>query len=104
MAPVLELYQQAAKLGSAEAQNELGEIYMTGEGGLTPNFTLAVAHFNSSAGLGFERAQYNLGVAWSLGLGVPEQDDAMAVLNYFFASAGGSHEAKMALVRACPLI
>jgi uncharacterized protein len=62
--------RKAAEKGDAEAQNNLGVAYATGDG-VTQNFDEAVKWFRKAAERGNANAQANLGVAYDKGDGVP---------------------------------
>ena len=66
-----------AEAGDTSAQNNLGQMYATGEG-VPKDDVEAVAWFRLAAEQGHARAQYNLGVMYDTGEGVP-QDAAEAV-------------------------
>jgi len=72
--------QKDAEAGNAEAQFNLGWIYMHGEGSTGVSFMrdipkdIAKAHdwYQKAAAQGHVNAQYNLGMLYKLGLGVKE--------------------------------
>jgi TPR repeat protein len=94
----LQLYQDAAALGSSRALNELGEMYLYGEGSLQQNHTLAARYFNRSADLGDSEAQHNLAILAYLGLNSEgKPDEAVGMLQDFFSAMGDNPLAKLSL-------
>ena len=65
--------QKKAVAGDANAQNNLGLMYVAGEG-VPKNDGEAVKWYRKAAEQGHARAQYNLGVSYATGAGVPEDD------------------------------
>lgn len=93
----IRVLAEAGELGSGEALNEIGEIYLLREGGMeSPSLEVPLRYFTEAADHGFAEAQANIGFLYSTGL-LGQLDDAMAVLNYYFASLGGSLRGSMAL-------
>ena len=72
----LKVWMDQAMAGSAEAQNNVGEIYSKGLG-TEPDYGMAAQWFKKAADQGYNRAKINLGYLYEQGLGVP-QDQAMA--------------------------
>lgn len=68
------VYQQAAMLGNAEAQFDLGYAYYAGEG-TERDYTTAAMWFKRSARQQFAKAQYNLAYCYMNGRGVPRDYD-----------------------------
>jgi PPM family protein phosphatase len=66
----IKYYRQAAELGYARAQNNLGWMYAMGAG-LPLDFQQAVAWSQKAAEQGHADAQYNLGLCYEYGGGVP---------------------------------
>ena len=81
----LKVWMDGAMAGSAEAQNNVGEIYSKGLG-TEPDYAMAALWFKKAADQGFNRAKINLGFLYEQGLGVP-QDTAMA-LNLYREGSG----------------
>ena len=80
----LKVWLEGAMAGSAEAQNNVGEIYAKGLG-TAPDYGMAFQWFKKAADQGYGRAKTNLGFLYEQGLGVP-QDQAMALNLYREAS------------------
>ncbi len=80
----LKVWLDQANAGSAEAQNNVGEIYSKGLG-TDPDYGMAYQWFKKSADQGFNRAKINLGYLYEEGLGV-SKDTAMALNLYREAS------------------
>ena len=68
------VYRQAAQLGNAEAQFDLGYAYYKGEG-TERDYTTAAMWFKRSARQQFAKAQYNLAYCYMNGRGVPRDYD-----------------------------
>jgi uncharacterized caspase-like protein len=81
----LKVWMDGAMSGSAEAQNNVGEIYSKGLG-TEPDYAMAAVWFKKAADQGYNRAKINLGYLYEQGLGVP-QDQAKA-LNLYREGAG----------------
>src|SRR4249919_412269 len=81
----LKVWLDQAMAGSAEAQNNVGEIYSKGLG-TAPDYGMAAQWFKKAADQGYNRAKINLGFLYEQGLGVP-QDTAMA-LNLYREGSG----------------
>jgi uncharacterized caspase-like protein len=81
----LKVWMDQAMAGSAEAQNNVGEIYSKGLG-TEPDYAMAALWFKKAADQGYNRARINLGFLYEQGLGVP-QDQAMA-LNLYREGSG----------------
>lgn len=77
------LYQQAAQVGSAKAQNKLGMMLWDGKG-LEIDKKTAAMWFFKSAQQGYFYGQINIASAFSMGLGIP-QNFSKAV--YYFEQA-----------------
>ena len=80
----LKVWLDQAMAGSAEAQNNVGEVYSKGLG-TEPDYGMAAQWFKKAAEQGYGRAKINLGFLYEQGLGVP-QDTAMALNLYREAS------------------
>jgi hypothetical protein len=81
----LKVWMDQAMAGSAEAQNNVGEIYSKGLG-TEPDYAMAALWFKKAADQGYNRAKINLGFLYEQGLGVT-QDNAMA-LNLYREGSG----------------
>lgn len=64
--------QAAAMKGDAVAQNKLARMYALGQGGLKQNSIEAAKWFRKSASQGYPRSEYNMGMIYSRGEGVPK--------------------------------
>ena len=80
----LKVWLDQAMAGSAEAQNNVGEVYSKGLG-TEPDYGMAAQWFQKAAAQGYGRAKINLGFLYEQGLGVP-QDTAKALNLYREAS------------------
>ncbi|MEO8161823.1 MAG: caspase family protein, partial [Arenimonas sp.] len=81
----LKVWLDQAMAGSAEAQNNVGEIYSKGLG-TDPDYGMAAQWFKKASDQGYNRAKINLGFLYEQGLGVP-QDTALA-LNLYREGSG----------------
>ena len=88
----VKYYTEAAEMGLAEAQNNLGFCYGKGEG-VPQSYAEAVKWYRKAAEQGHGRAQYNLGVCYRNGKGVP-QSNAEAVKWYRKAAEQGFADAQ----------
>jgi len=86
---------QAAELGDAKAQSNLGVAYYYGEG-VAENTVEAVKWWRQAAEQGYAKAQYNLGELYYYGGVVPE-DDAEALKWYGKAAEQGYAKAQIVL-------
>jgi TPR repeat protein len=66
----LQLSAGAAERGNAQAQNNMGILYMNGLG-VEQDYTQAMRWFNKAANQGFPKAQNNIGTMYEKGLGTP---------------------------------
>ena len=64
--------QAAAIKGDAVAQNKLARMYALGQGGLKQNSNEAAKWFRKSATQSYPRSEYNMGMIYSRGEGVPK--------------------------------
>ena len=78
--------------GNAEAQNNLGFLYYTGQG-VPQDYVEAARWYRLAADQGLAEAQYNLGLMYAEGEGVP-QDDAEAARWYRLAADQGDAKAQ----------
>ena len=65
-----KLYQQAAELGYAKAQSNLGYYYFRGLGGAEQSYEQAVRWFHAAACQGHPHALYRLGYCFEYNLGI----------------------------------
>jgi len=86
-AKAVELYRQAANMGDAEAQYQLGTCYDLGNG-VAQDYKQAVHWYTKAANQGYATAQYNLGLCYDEGYGVA-QDYKQAVHWYTKAANQG---------------
>jgi TPR repeat protein len=66
----LRLFLPLAEQGNAEAQNNIGVLYIRGQG-VQKNGLEAMKWFRLAANTGMAKAQYNLGRMYAFGIGVP---------------------------------
>ena len=89
MARLVAVWRELATVHeSSEAQHELGNCFMMGQGVAKDEFE-AVRWFRKSAEQGNIDGQYNLGVNLSAGVGVPTRDIAEAIKWYQLAGSQG---------------
>lgn len=81
----LRIWLPSAESGSADAQNNVGEIYERGVGG-QPDYTAAALWYQKAAAQGYSRAQVNLGALYEQGLGV--EKDPLKALNLYRQASG----------------
>jgi TPR repeat protein len=93
-ASVNSLKKRAAQ-GDAEAQNDLGNLYLAGHG-VPQDYAQAVQWYRRAAHQGLAAAQGNLGSLYGVGRGVP-QDYAQAVKWLRLAADHGDAGAQLAL-------
>ncbi len=86
--PDLEKLRARAEQADVEAQNTLGSAYNDGKAGLKQDYAEALKWFRRAAEKNFAPAQYNLGLAYELGHGVPA-DDRQAFKYYLAAAEQG---------------
>ena len=91
-AKAVELYRQAANMGDAEAQYQLGTCYDLGNG-VAQDYKQAVHWWTKAANQGYATAQYNLGLCYDEGYGVA-QDYKPAVYWYTQAANQGFAQAQ----------
>ena len=91
----LKVWLEGAMTGSAEAQNNVGEIYSKGLG-TEPDYGMAFQWFKKAADQGYGRAKINLGYLYEQGLGVPR--DQAAALNLYREASGIQDELRYASV------
>ena len=84
-----------AKIGNAAAQNNLGNMYATGEG-VEQNYETAKGWYEKSAKQGYAAAQNNLGIMYANGEGV-EQNYETAKGWYEKAAEQGLADAQVGL-------
>jgi len=81
----LKVWLEGAMGGSAEAQNNVGEIYSKGLG-TEPDYGMAFQWFKKAADQDYGRAKINLGYLYEMGLGVAQ--DQAAALNLYREASG----------------
>ena len=84
-ATALRVWLDQAKIGDAEAQTYVGEVYEKGLG-LTPDYEIAAIWYSRAAEQGFTRAQINLGNLYEKGLGVNK--NPVEALNWYRRASG----------------
>ncbi|MDD9910088.1 MAG: peptidoglycan-binding protein [Ahrensia sp.] len=68
-----QLYEQAAQQGNARAMHNLAVIRATGNPpDAAPDMTSAIEWFKQAANLGIKDSQFNLGILYGQGMGVPQ--------------------------------
>ena len=90
-ATALQLYQQLASSGSANAQLNLGIMYANGQG-VAKNYAEAVKWYGAAAKQGLAAAQYNLALMYTNGHGAP-RDYILAYKWFSLSAASGYTEA-----------
>ena len=88
-------YRKAAEQGSADAQDDLGDLYYSGQG-VRQDYAQAAFWYRKAAEQGDADAQNSLGNLYSEGQGVP-QDYAQAALWYHKAAEQGDADAQDSL-------
>jgi hypothetical protein len=86
---VIRRVEAAALRGEAQAQHDLGAIYVSGYEGVTKDFERAAYWFEKAANQGVANAAYNLGVLHHQGLGMPA--DIKEALNWYEKAADLNH-------------
>jgi len=81
----LRIWLPSAESGSAEAQNNVGEIYERGVGGQA-DYGAAALWYQKAAAQGYSRSLVNLGALYEQGLGV--EKDSLKALNFYRQAAG----------------
>jgi uncharacterized protein len=81
----LRIWLASAEAGSAEAQNNVGEIFERGVGG-QPDYAAAATWYQKAAAQGYSRSMVNLGALYEQGLGVDK--DPLKALNLYRQAAG----------------
>jgi localization factor PodJL len=85
-------YQKAADAGNARAMHNLAVLNAQDAGAGKPDYGLAAIGFRSAAELGLRDSQFNLGVLYGRGLGVP-QDFAQSWMWFSLAAQQGDADA-----------
>ncbi|HEX5756293.1 MAG TPA: caspase family protein [Arenimonas sp.] len=91
----LKVWLDQAMAGSAEAQNNVGEIYAKGLG-IEPDYGMAFQWFKKASDQGYGRAKINLGYLYEQGLGVNK--DPAAAINLYRQASGIQDELMYASV------
>ena len=94
-AQAAQWWRKAAQQGNAEAQNQLGFLYVNGEG-VSRDYAQAAQWWNKAAQQGNAEAQQHLGALYANGQGVP-QDLAQAVQWWRKAAQQGDSDAQINL-------
>lgn len=81
--------------GDLEAQNELAYLYFTGNE-VERDYEKAHYWFKQAAEKGYPLAQYNIGILWYTGNGVPTMDSVKAYAWFSLAAANGYADGEMA--------
>ena len=81
----LRIWLASAESGSAEAQNNVGEIYERGVGG-QPDYMAAATWYQKAVAQGYTRSMVNLGSLYEQGLGVDK--DPLKALNLYRQASG----------------
>ena len=92
----LKNYRLDAESGDAEAQSILGYMYLTGEGSVLQDYSMALSWFSKAAEQGNWFAQYKLGEMYYYGVGV-NQDYAEALKWYRKSAAQGILKAEFSV-------
>jgi len=90
----VELYEMAAKRGSATAQAILGQLYKQGRHGLTQSSTRAVQLYTLAAEQGHSQAQYAFGYMYANGDGIETSYSKARELWTKAAAQGNEHAIK----------
>jgi uncharacterized protein len=86
-----------ARMGDADAQYNLGQMYRRGEG-VPRDLVQARRWYEAAAAQNFEEAQFQLGVMWEMGSGVPP--NMAEARRWYMAAARADHaRAREALMR-----
>jgi uncharacterized protein len=81
----LRIWLASADAGSADAQNNVGEIFERGVGG-QPDYAAAAFWYQKAAAQGYTRSMVNLGALYEQGLGL--EKDPLKALNLYRQAAG----------------
>ncbi len=86
---IIALYEEEIKQGNADAMNDLGAQYYTGNRGFEQDFTKAVQYYHMAAEHGCRQAQENLGYCYYYGRNV--EKDYEKAFHYFALGAFDGH-------------
>jgi len=89
IAEAIKLFQQAAALGSAEADHKLAVCYYLGRG-VPQDYREAVRHFRSAADKGLKCAMFQLAQCYENGQGV--EKDWIGMLRWYSSAAAKGHK------------
>ena len=93
VAKATELYEKAAEQGNARAMHNLAVIAATGNPPeVSPDMNKAVKWFADAANLGIKDSQFNLGILYGQGMGVP-QDLSQSYKWFALAAKTGDSDA-----------
>ena len=86
---ITELYQTEIEEGNADAMNDLGAVYYTGDHGFAQDFTKAVYYYQMAAEHGSRQAQENLGYCYYYGRDM--EKDYEKAFHYYALGAFDGH-------------
>lgn len=86
---ITELYQMEIDAGNADAMNDLGAIYYTGDHGFEQSFSKSVYYYQMAAENGSRQAQENLGYCYYYGRDM--EKDYEKAFHYFALGAFDGH-------------
>jgi hypothetical protein len=84
----------AAKAGSPQAMEAIGELFHFGDAGVQRNLTFALKWYESAAKAGLPTAQDYVGMFYAGGLGGVKEDCGRSIEWFARAAAGGNVESK----------
>ncbi|MGE0699590.1 MAG: hypothetical protein AB7O57_10875 [Hyphomicrobiaceae bacterium] len=87
-----EWYRRAAAQGNVKSMHNLAVMLASPAGKGNPDYAEAASLFSTAAARGLADSQYNLGILYESGLGVPK-DHAAAYKWYSLAAKGGDQDA-----------
>ena len=89
-----QILRPLAKRGMAKAQNKMGNLYYNGRGGVEKDYRTAFKWFKKAARQGHDRAQFSLGIMYSLAQGISKNDSVAE--DWFRKSAAQNNSYAMA--------
>ena len=92
LSKAVEMFQRACKLGSAEANNNLGNLYYSGEG-VKMDKKMSIHYYQVAAMMGHEVARYKLGYEEE---GVGNHERAM---RHYMISAKCGHDLSLEMIK-----
>ena len=90
---IIDLLKKRMEVGDAQAMDQLGRWYLTGESGLPQNEDKALELWHQAGELGNARSYYKIGNAYLTGRGV-ERSEKKAQHYYELAAIGGDVHAR----------